>query len=96
MAEKAEGRPLSLIRELDIRNRANADVYVATEDVHALLAELDLVREERGTGLLSVRRVRFLHERRESDTSLGAYCGVCSDHGDITWPCATIRALGPA
>lgn len=22
------------------------------------------------------------------------YCDVCSNHGDITWPCATIAALG--
>jgi hypothetical protein len=36
--------------------------------------------------------VRDLHERRDSDTGKD-YCDVCSNHGDIDWPCATIRAL---
>lgn len=39
------------------------------------------------------RRVRDLHERRDSDTG-SAYCDVCANHGDTVWPCATIRALG--
>ncbi|MEU1088952.1 hypothetical protein ABZ401_19315 [Streptomyces sp. NPDC005892] len=96
MTEQAKSRPLSLGRELDIRNRANAGVHVATEDVDALLDELDLVREERGRGLLAARRIRAQHERRESHTPLGAYCDLCSNHGDITWPCATISALESA
>src|SRR5690242_14711646 len=39
------------------------------------------------------QRVRTLHERRDSEAGTGAYCDLCSNHGDITWPCATIRAL---
>jgi hypothetical protein len=33
--------------------------------------------------------VRKLHER-DPDAD---YCAVCSNHGDTTWPCATIQAL---
>lgn len=40
----------------------------------------------------SAQAVRDLHERREG-TDGSAYCDLCSNHGDITWPCATIRAL---
>ena len=36
--------------------------------------------------------VRDLHERCESDYST-VYCDLCSNHGDTTWPCATIAAL---
>ncbi|MFF3547100.1 hypothetical protein ACFYXD_35345 [Streptomyces platensis] len=40
----------------------------------------------------AIERVRALHERREADDG-STYCDVCSNHGDIAWPCATIRAL---
>ena len=43
----------------------------------------------------AIHRVRALHERYESDGG-GAYCNLCSNHGDIDWPCATIRALDGA
>ncbi|MEU0624960.1 hypothetical protein ABZ329_29385 [Streptomyces rubiginosohelvolus] len=43
----------------------------------------------------AIQRVRALHEKRDSDAGTGAYCDVCSNHGDISWPCTTIRALGP-
>jgi len=43
----------------------------------------------------AIHRVRVLHEKRDSDAGTGAYCEVCSNHGDTNWPCATIRALGP-
>lgn len=44
-------------------------------------------RAERAEATLTA--VRALHERDpEAD-----YCDVCSNHGDITWPCATIAAL---
>lgn len=41
----------------------------------------------------NTQAVRDLHEKRESEAGTGACCDVCSNHGDITWPCATIRAL---
>ncbi|MFD3336071.1 hypothetical protein ACFWV1_26005 [Streptomyces sp. NPDC058700] len=37
----------------------------------------------------NVQAVRDLHQRQPD----ADYCDVCSNHGDITWPCATIRAL---
>ncbi|MEW1754122.1 hypothetical protein [Streptomyces angustmyceticus] len=34
-------------------------------------------------------RVRALHQHnRDAD-----YCDLCSNHGDVAWPCATLRAL---
>lgn len=39
--------------------------------------------------------VRKLHERREGDDG-SLYCDLCSNHGDITWPCATVRVLSSA
>ncbi|MGW2920368.1 hypothetical protein ACWDBF_21255 [Streptomyces angustmyceticus] len=37
-------------------------------------------------------RVRSLHPYNED----AGYCDLCSNHGDITWPCATVKALdGP-
>ncbi|MEU5824879.1 hypothetical protein [Streptomyces sp. NPDC047803] len=44
----------------------------------------------------AAQRVRNLHERRETEDGTGAYCDLCSSHGDINWPCATIRALDGA
>ncbi|MFJ6608182.1 hypothetical protein [Streptomyces lydicus] len=40
----------------------------------------------------AVGRVRAVHQRNKA----ADYCDVCSKHGDITWPCATIRALAAA
>jgi hypothetical protein len=37
----------------------------------------------------AVQRVRELHQHQPD----ADYCDVCSNHGDIDWPCATIRAL---
>lgn len=37
----------------------------------------------------TLNAIRALHERDpEAD-----YCVVCSNHGDITWPCATVAVL---
>lgn len=37
----------------------------------------------------NVDAVRALHKHNvDAD-----YCDLCSNHGDTTWPCATIRAL---
>lgn len=33
--------------------------------------------------------VRQLHQHQPD----ADYCDLCSNHGDTTWPCATIRAL---
>ena len=33
-----------------------------------------------------------VHEKRDgADGSL--YCALCSNHGDIRWPCATVEAM---
>lgn len=45
----------------------------------------------------NAQAVRDLHDRRDANDGAGsAYCDVCANHGDITWPCATIRALNGA
>lgn len=70
-----------------------------TEDVARKWVEalVTLYDRDTKTDLIDRRqadlRVRDLHERRDSDAG-GSYCNLCSNHGDITWPCATIRALG--
>lgn len=55
-------------------------------------AYVQRLQAESGQKRDAIRRVRDLHERRDSDAGY-AYCDVCSNHGDTTWPCATIRAL---
>lgn len=49
------------------------------------LTEAELIR-------LSVLEV---HEKREgADGSV--YCDLCSNHGDVHWPCATVEAMDQA
>lgn len=65
-------------------------VLLAHLETHAIPQFVTKLAEQRD----AIHRVRDLHERRESDAGPGrAYCDVCSNHGDTTWPCATIRAL---
>ncbi|MEU8682900.1 hypothetical protein [Streptomyces sp. NPDC048611] len=66
---------------------ADAATAVADAEQRALRAELD-------DALASIKRVRSVHRRREGDSG-STYCEPCSNHGDIQWPCATIRALEP-
>ncbi|WP_446458676.1 hypothetical protein [Streptomyces rochei] len=40
----------------------------------------------------NAQAVRDLHQRQPD----ADYCDLCSNHGDIDWPCATIRALDRA
>lgn len=41
---------------------------------------------------LMERRIRMVHKKvRLTDDSF--YCDLCSNHGDIQWPCRTIRAM---
>ncbi|MFI7096748.1 hypothetical protein [Streptomyces lydicus] len=44
---------------------------------------------ERDEARAASDRARALHQRNED----AGYCDLCSNHGDITWPCATIAAL---
>lgn len=37
----------------------------------------------------ALARLRALHTHNRD----AGYCNLCSDHGDIGWPCATIAAL---
>ncbi|WP_330479937.1 hypothetical protein OG301_39030 (plasmid) [Streptomyces platensis] len=48
--------------------------------------------KERDAAQAALERVRALHQYNED----AGYCDVCSNHGDIAWPCATIAALGGA
>ncbi|MFE4915787.1 hypothetical protein ACFRCX_30245 [Streptomyces sp. NPDC056652] len=60
------------------------------EDVANLA--MNIVQPELDRLASALQRARDLHERREGDSN-SAYCDVCANHGDIAWPCATIRAL---
>lgn len=42
---------------------------------------------------LMERRIRMVHRKKRLDGGGGSYCDLCSNHGDIHWPCRTIRAL---
>jgi hypothetical protein len=45
-----------------------------------------------GEAWLMERRLRMVHRKRQaSDGSW--YCELCADHGDIQWPCETIRVM---
>lgn len=37
----------------------------------------------------NAQAVRELHQHQPD----ADYCDLCSNHGDTTWPCATVRAL---
>ncbi|MFF7411612.1 hypothetical protein [Streptomyces lydicus] len=50
------------------------------------------LRHERDEAVNALDRVRSLHQHNED----AGYCDLCSKHGDITWPCATIAALDRA
>lgn len=46
-------------------------------------------QKRRAVAEATLNAIRALHERDpEAD-----YCVVCSNHGDITWPCATVAVL---
>ncbi|MFD3908841.1 hypothetical protein ACFXOL_20985 [Streptomyces californicus] len=68
------------------------------EDLHDLPLTVRAHVLKLGDEARSMRRaieaVRELHERCESEAETGPYCGLCSNHGDTNWPCATGRALG--
>uniref|UniRef100_UPI0030E0A33E hypothetical protein n=1 Tax=Streptomyces tubercidicus TaxID=47759 RepID=UPI0030E0A33E len=90
------------------RIRENADFHLGQEmarrqlaekDVARLRAELNGLAHEHGREIgraveaeASIGRARALHQHNED----ASYCDVCSNHGDLAWPCATIAALdGP-
>jgi len=41
---------------------------------------------------LMERRIRMVH-RKIKLTDNSWYCDLCSNHGDIQWPCRTIQAM---
>jgi hypothetical protein len=58
--------------------------YAATLETYATEQRESAERAE-----ATLAAVRALHERDpEAD-----YCVVCSNHGDITWPCATVAVF---
>lgn len=83
----------ALFAEIDRLRRAyvfdTAELKIEVDRLRARVAELEA---ELVGARSSVDRVRALHEQlggRGED----AYCYVCSDHGDIDWPCATVAAI---
>lgn len=48
--------------------------------------------DQRTDANAALARVRALHERRV-DAGGEGYCYLCSDHGDISWPCKTVKAI---
>ena len=58
--------------------------YAATLETYATEQRESAERAE-----AALNAVRALHQQQPD----AGYCDMCSNHGDITWPCATIRAL---
>ncbi|MFE7780355.1 hypothetical protein [Streptomyces nigrescens] len=54
--------------------------------------QVDGYDQELTSAQRAIARVRALHQLNED----AGYCDLCSNHGDIAWPCATLRALDGA
>lgn len=51
--------------------------------------QVDGYDQELAGAKAAIARARALHMYVED----AGYCDVCSNHGEVTWPCATIAAL---
>jgi hypothetical protein len=78
-----------------IADKALAGGFPHPQDEDVANLSMRLVQPELDRLTSAIQRVRDVHERRDSDTG-SVYCDLCSNHGDITWPCTTIRALDGA
>lgn len=78
----------NLAEYLDIRK-------VWSPKVEAIINDAEMAAEKNGFAYAR-QAVLTVHEERESAYVGGSYCDLCSNHGDITWPCATVKALNVA
>ncbi|HET6634405.1 MAG TPA: hypothetical protein VFH77_05190 [Streptomyces sp.] len=74
-----------------------AELAVLREDIAT--ADQDVVEAQRHNDATceaaqALDRVRAVHERIGGPGD-DAFCYVCSNHGDIDWPCATVAAIAP-
>ena len=75
--------------ELD---RLNQTIDYLKRNIRRSRDQVDGYDQELSGAKAAIARVRSMHPRNED----AGYCGLCADHGDITWPCATTKALdGP-
>ncbi|MGY5127329.1 hypothetical protein [Streptomyces nigrescens] len=72
--------------------RLRAELKEMTKTAKANHGLHGAAHEEAEEHAAALDRVRALHEYIED----ADYCDVCSNHGDIAWPCATIAALDGA
>ncbi|NJA56689.1 hypothetical protein [Streptomyces sp. NEAU-H3] len=68
-------------------------VYVPADWEELMLPEVQRHQDGEYSPEDRMAEVRKLHERINAEDADGGYCDLCSNHGDIHWPCATIKAL---
>ncbi len=78
--------------------RLRAEIRELYSEIEAAQAGLSDMAKKRNAEMdranrfeAALQRVLVLHECREKGEN--AYCYLCSDHGDISWPCKTVKAI---
>lgn len=82
-------RLLDADAEVDRKRAALSEACDQIAELEARVAELEA---ELVSVRSSVDRVRAVHEQL-GGTGEDAFCYVCSNHGDIDWPCRTVAAI---
>ncbi|MFD8545609.1 hypothetical protein [Streptomyces sp. NPDC059649] len=80
------------LRRADEHNNALMDEvqrYADGDERPVLWSVYNQMHLRAATAEGAIEWVRALHKHNED----AGYCDLCSGHGDITWPCATVRAL---
>ncbi|MEW9521748.1 hypothetical protein [Streptomyces tubercidicus] len=73
-------------------DRLNQTIDYLKRNIRRSRDQVDSYDEELTGANSALDRVRALHQHNED----ADYCDLCSNHGDITWPCSTIAALDRA
>lgn len=63
--------------------------YAAGDEMPVLWSVYNRMHLRAANAEADIHSARLLHKHNAEDD----YCDLCSNHGDVDWPCATIRAL---
>ena len=73
------------VREMN----AEMQRYATGEETPVMWSVYNQMHLRAANAEADIHQVRVLHRHnRDAD-----YCDLCANHGDVDWPCATIRAL---